>query len=124
MELLLSLDICEELAENDALEISDSEREILLQEAELEGVESVALVNIGPGADYYLFLMVLSAGLAAIKLGAEINDGIEGWRSLGEKLRRLFDRKRLVSVDAEGATALAIALLAQKERIERLEKLQ
>ena len=124
MELLLTLDICEELAENDALEITDAEREMVLREAELEGVESVGLVNIGPGADYYVFLLLLSLGLSAIKLGADINDGIEGWRALGEKLRRLFERRRVVSVDAEGATALAIALLAQKEQIERLEKRQ
>lgn len=120
MEILLNFEFCEE----EELKLSKAKRERAIKEAGLEGVEAVEMVNIGPGADYFVVLFLLSLGLQAIKLGSEINDGIEGWLGLGKKLRSLFERERLVSVDSEGATALAIVLLARKIKIEKLEKIQ
>lgn len=123
MELLLGFDFCEELAEEGAATLSKEERERVIREAEMEEVEAVELVNIGPGADFYVVLLLLSVGLQAIKLGAEIHNGIEGWVALGKKIKRLFDRKRVVAIDMEGATALAIAYLAAKVEIEKLERI-
>lgn len=120
MEILLNFEFCEE----EELKLSKAKRERAIKEACLEDVEAVELVNIGPGADYFVVLFLLSLGLQAIKLGAEINDGIEGWLGLGKKLWSLFEREKIVSVDLEGATALAIALLARKMKIEKLEKIQ
>lgn len=120
MEILLNFEFCEE----EELKLSKAKRKQAIEEADLEGVEAVEMVNIGPGADYFVVLFLLSLGLQVIKLGAEINDGIEGWLGLGEKLRSLFEREKLVSVDSEGATALAIALLARTVKIEKLKKIQ
>lgn len=124
MEILLSIDNYEERACNDCLDFSESEKENIKKALDFEHVTKVDSVNIGPGADYIVILLVVSIGLQLIKIGAEINDGIDGWIGIGKKLHRLFRRKKIVSVDLEGATALAINLIAKKEKIDRLEKLQ
>jgi hypothetical protein len=63
-------------------------------------------------------------GLRALKFGAEVNDGIDGWIGIGKKLKKLFKRNKIVSIDKEGATAMAIELIAPKEEIIKLEKIQ
>lgn len=124
MEILLSLNICDGLPCDETLEVSAEDKIELEKRAELEGVCEAKCVNIGPGADLIVLLLILDIGLRVLKLGAEINDGIDGWIGLGKKLRKLFQRKQLVSIDIKGATSMAIELIAQKVEITTLEKLE
>jgi len=124
MEILLSIDNYEEKECNDCLDYSESEKERIKKEVGFDHVSKVDFVNIGPGADYIVILLVVSIGLQLIKIGAEINNGIDGWIEIGKKLHKLFRRKKIVSVDLDGATALAVNFIAKKSRIDRLEKLQ
>lgn len=124
MEILLSIENYEEKAGNDCLDFSESEKERIKKEVGFDHVSKVDYVNIGPGADWIVILLILNIGLQIIKVGAEINDGIDGWIEIGKKLRKLFCRKKIVSIDMDGATALAIELIAEKEKIIKLEKLQ
>jgi len=124
MEILLDLDICEGLSCYDNLELSESDKNEIKKRTELDNVNELDIVNIGPGADLMVLLLVLTIGYRILTKGAEINDGIDGWIEIGKKLQKLFRRKKIVSIDMDGATALAIELIAQKENIDKLEKLQ
>ena len=74
--------------------------------------------------DVDAILLVVDIALRMLKIGTEVNDGIDAWISLGNKLWNLFRKRKIVSVDIDGATSIAIALIAQREKIVKLEKLQ
>lgn len=122
MEILVNIDNYEEWACDDSSDFSDKEKENIKKQVGFDNITDIELVNIGPSADFFVILLVVSIGL--IKLGAEINDGINGWIGIGKKIRSLFRRKKVVSVDKDGAAALAIELIARKENIIRLVKIQ
>ena len=124
MEVLLNIDNYEEWVCNDNLDFSEVEKDEIKKKVGLDHVKKVEYVNIGPGADWIVILLLLDLGLQLIKVGAEINDGIDGWIGLGKKLHKLFYCNKIVSIDNDGATALAINLIAKKEKIDRLEKMQ
>lgn len=124
MEILLRIDNYEDWACNDSQSFSESDKENVKRLAGFDSTIGIDLVNIGPGADFHVILLTVLVGFELIKLGADINDGIDGWIEIGKKIRNLFKRKKVVSIDEEGATALALELIAQKENIVRLEKLQ
>ena len=65
----------------------------------------------------------ITLALYLIKLGAEINAGIDGWIELGKKILNLFIQDELVSVDSDGATALAIIHISKYEDISCLKKM-
>ena len=124
MEILLNLDICKGLPCDEILELSESDKERIKKTVDLDHVTEMDYVNIGPGADLIVLLVVVSIGIQIIKLGEEINNGIDGWIKIGKKLRKLFERKKIVSVDLDGATALAVSLISKKETITSLVKIQ
>lgn len=124
MEILLGIDNYEEKACKDCLDFSEAEKERIKKYVGFDHVSKIGFVNIGPGVDCIVILLVVSIGLQLIKIGAEINNGIDGWIGIGKKLHTLFRRKEIVSVDVNGATALAIEHIAKKERITKLVKLQ
>ena len=124
MELLLELDVCKGLSCNEILELSESDKKRIKKTVDLDHVTEMDFVNIGPGADLIVLLLIVSIGLQLIKVGAEINDGIDGWIEIGKKLQKLFKRKKIVSVDMDGATALAIGCIATQDKIITLEKIQ
>ena len=103
---------------------SKTEKERIKKYVAFDHVSKIGFVNIGPGVDCIVILLVVTIGLQLIKIGAEINNGIDGWIGIGKKLHKLFRRKEIVSVDVDGATALAIEHIAKKERITKLVKLQ
>lgn len=124
MEILLDIDICEGLLCDETWDVvSDDDRNELAKRTELDVIHDAQYVNIGPGADLIVLLLVADIGLRALKLGAEINDGIDGWIGVGKKLRKLFQRKKIVSIDIDGAASMAIELIAREVNIDLLEKL-
>ncbi len=124
MELLLKIDNYETVACDDNSDLSELKKETIRDNTDIGHVIKSDIVNIGAGADWLVIYLVLDIGLRMIKLGSEINDGIDGWIGLGKKLQKLFHRKKIVSVDIEGANALAIALIAKRRKISQLEKNQ
>ena len=124
MEILLDLDICKNLPCDETFEISEYDNEQISKRVDFDNIHSSEIVNIGPGADLLVLLLIVDIGLRALKFGAEVNDGIDGWIGIGKKLKKLFKRNKIVSIDKEGATAMAIELIAQKEEIIKLEKIQ
>lgn len=124
MELLLNIENYEEKSCNDRLDFSDAEKERIKKSSKLDYITKVDFVNIGLGADMIVILLILNLSFQLLNIGKEINEGIDGWIGLGQKIRRLFKRKRIVSIDEEAAAALAINLVAQKEKIYKLVKIQ
>lgn len=123
MEILLNIDNYEALESNNFV-FSTIEKNKIKKQIDFGHIKKYSLANIGPGADWIVILLLLDLGLRLIKVGAEINDGIDGWIGLGKKLHKLFRRNKIVSVDNDGATALAINIIAKKQEIVRLEKIQ
>ena len=123
MEILLNIDNYEALESNNFV-FSTIEKNKIKKQIDFGHIKKYSLANIGPGADWIVILLLLDLGFQLIKVGAEINDGIDGWIGLGKKLHKLFHRNKIVSIDNDGATALAINLIAKKEKIDRLEKMQ
>lgn len=123
MEILLDLDICKNLPCKETLEVSDNDRKSIEKRVGLYNICNTKYVNIGPGADLIVLLIIVDIGLRTLKLGAEINDGIDGWIGLGKKLFKLFQQKKIVSIDADGAASMAIELISKKEKIEKLVKI-
>ena len=124
MEILLDIDICKGLTLSDNFEVSDPEKKRIKNAVDFDNVTSAEYVNIGPGADYIVLLLVISIGIQLIKLGSTINDGIDGWIGIGKKIKKLYRRNKIISIDIEGATALSIELIAKKVDIDYLEKIQ
>jgi hypothetical protein len=70
--------------------------------------------NIGPGADLFSFetwipispWWSLSAPLALFFLGKKINNAVEGWAKLFEKIERFLPRRPYLNRDAAGILAI------------------
>lgn len=123
MEILLNIDNYEALESNNFV-LSTIEKDKIKKQIDFGIIKKCSLANIGPGVDWLVILLLLDLGLQLIKVGAEINDGVDGWIEIGKKLYKLFRRKKIVSIDVDGATALAIEHIAKKEKITKLVKLQ
>lgn len=124
MEFLLDFDACEEDFYLDVCELTDADKKRIVDDLGFDDVQSVESVNIGCGADWIVALVIVSiVGYKLLKSGKNINEGIDGWIALGKKLKHLFKRHKIVSIDNDGATLLAIELIAQKEKIISLEKM-
>jgi hypothetical protein len=119
MEILLTKRELEEKIWGEGL--SEDDKKALADELDLGEVSSITEENIGPGADVMIILIVLAA-IQAIKLGKDLNDGVDGWIELGKKLSKLVDKKEIVAVDKDGATSLAIKFISDQEKIESIRK--
>lgn len=125
MELLFDIDNYEEKMSSDEFTLTESDKEDIIKDSDLgSNVKSVEYVNIGAGADCMVIMLLVCFGLEILKAGKIINDGIDGWLGFGKKLKKLVKRNKIISIDSEGATLLAIELISQKENIRFLEVCQ
>ncbi len=124
MELLFNIDNYEEKMSSDELTLNETEKKKIINEIAISNVESVEFVNIGAGADCMVVLVGIRLVYEIIKAGKYINDGIDGWIKIGNRLKNLVKRNKIISIDSEGATLLAIELISQKEKINAFEVMQ
>ena len=124
MELLFNIDNYEEKMSSDELTLNETEKKKIINEIAISNVESVEFVNIGAGADCMVVLVGIRLVYEIIKAGKYINDGIDGWIKIGNRLKNLVKRNKIISIDSEGATLLAIELISKKENIKLLEVCQ
>ena len=110
---------------SDEFTLTESDKEDIIKDSDLgSNVKSVEYVNIGAGADCMVIMLLVCFGLEILKAGKIINDGIDGWLGFGKKLKKLVKRNKIISIDSEGATLLAIELISQKEKINAFEVMQ
>lgn len=125
MELLLDIDKHEGKMGSDEFTLTESDKEDIIKDSDLgSNVKSVEYVNIGAGVDCMVIMLLVCFGLGVLKAGKIINDGIDGWLEIGKKLKKLVKHNKIISIDSEGATLLAIKLISQKENIRLLEVCQ
>ena len=125
MELLFNIDNYEEKMSSDELTLNETEKKKIINDIAISNVESVEFVNIGAGADCMVVMVVFALmGYEIIKAGKYINDGIDSWIKIGNRLKNLVKRNKIISIDSEGATLLAIELISQKEKINVFEVMQ
>ena len=124
MELLFNIDNYEEKMSSDELTLNETEKKKIINEIAISNVESVEFVNIGTGADCMVVLVGIRLVYEIIKAGKYINDGIDGWIKIGNRSKNLVKRNKIISIDSEGATLLAIELISQKEKINVFEVMQ
>lgn len=119
MEILLRIDNYEDKMSSNELTLAESDKKDIIKGLDLEShVKSVEYANIGCGADWIVILIgIVIIGYNVLKSGKSVNDGIDGWIEIGKKLKKLVKRNKVISVDSEGATLLAIEAIAQLETI-------
>lgn len=82
---------------------------------DLTGSKKVSEVNIGAGADWVVTLIEYAGGILTLfSLPTIINEGIRDWRLVINRLKKYHSKKKLISVDEDGAACLAIDYLAEK----------
>jgi hypothetical protein len=91
-----------------------------LEDALLEiGPHDLKSGDIGPGADWPMFLAIFSAVGTVFLLGERIDKSIDAWVSLSRKLANVLEALRrkfgATRVDAVGASLLALKHIAEKE---------
>lgn len=120
MQILLNID---ELADvtNDGWEehFSTEEERRIVETLQLENVEELARVNIGPGADLMVILLSINAIADTYLVASKILEGSAGWKKLISKIKQFINKRELVSVDEDGAKILAIDFLTQHYQYER-----
>lgn len=104
--------------------LSEKNREEIEELLKLGAIEKVKEVNIGPGADLFVILASISLVVNVFLVGDKIESGIEGWIKLGKRIKNLWKTKKLVSVDKEGASLLAIQYLANLEKLTSFKKVE
>lgn len=84
------------------------------------GPHEISETDIGPGADWPMFLIAVSALGSSFLLGKQINESLDAWVAIGRKLRRAIERLRSkhgpVRVDEDAATVLMIEHVSARIR--------
>ncbi|WP_417237279.1 hypothetical protein [Bizionia paragorgiae] len=121
MEILFIDDEFEEIINGNSV-LSDRNVKKLERIIDLGKLDNVREVNIGPGADFYVILASITTIVNVFLLGDKIVKGIDGWIKLGKKIKNLWEKEKLISVDKDGASLLAIQYLASIEKLISFEK--
>lgn len=80
-------------------------------------------INLGRGADWIAILVVVNSIVNTFLIGDKLIKGIEGWIEIGSRIKALIKKERLIFIDQEAASLLAIQWISEKERISALQKL-
>jgi len=76
--------------------------------------------DIGGGADWWFTILVLSG--AIFFQGKNINENLDSWKDIGNKIKSLFRKKENYKfIDQEAAIALAISSICEKTIVKEIE---
>jgi hypothetical protein len=120
MEILISLEKFREKINEEGL--SQLDFKDIKNELDFEEEISLSEENIGPGADVMVILVSILTIAQVFLLGEKIDKGIDGWLKLGKRVKNLFHKKKLIAVDQDGASLLAIEFISNLEPIKSLQK--
>lgn len=115
IEILISNTDLEEKINNEGLSKEDHDR--ICEQYDFDEIKSIKDVNIGPGADHWvIFMEIAVAGITIITMGKNIEEGLAWWISIGKKIKSIFKRNELISVDEKGAIAMALNFIVEKQK--------
>ena len=112
MKLLLDIEKFRDWANGEVDAFNERRQAQVCQYVKLD-VESVDIVNIGPGADVMVFAVSLVASYELLKMGKEFVETLQWYKEQGKKLLSLVKRKEVVSLDQDAASLLAIKHVAE-----------
>ena len=101
--------------------ISDELEEIKSDLANIDEDFSIKEVNLGEGADWVMILAILNGITTVFLLGDKINKGIDGWASIGKRLKKIFSKSDKVYIDKDAATLTAVDYLSEKFQVNSLK---
>ena len=112
MELLLNINTVSDIVNNSwNLDFSDEEECKIREVIGLDGVNKLARINIGPGADLLVILAAVNIVADVFLVGSKVLEGMESWKKIIAKIKGFKQKNELVSLDAEAAELLAIDYL-------------
>lgn len=122
MQILLNKDELADIA-NDSWEehLSKEEEKRIADILQMEDVEEITRVNIGPGADLMVILLAINTIADTYLVASKILEGTDGWKKLISKIKQFISKRELVSIDEDGAKILAIDYLTQHYQYERID---
>lgn len=122
MELLLNIEELSDITNNSWDESFQPDEEKQIRNVlQMEGVQKLARVNIGPGADLLTILVAINAVADAYLMASKLLEGSEAWKRLISKIKGFITKKQLVSIDEEGAKLLAIDYLVSHYSCDAIE---
>lgn len=93
------------------LEFSEKEERKIREAISLDGVNKIARINIGLGADLLVILAAVNIVADVFLVGSKALEGMESWKKIIAKIKGFKQKNELVSLDAEAAELLAIDYL-------------
>ena len=121
MELLLNIDELSHITYNGWDETFDAKEEKQIKDVlQIDGVEKLARVNIGPGADLLTILVFINTVADTYLIASKFLEGSESWKQLITKINGFISKKQLVSVDEDGAKLLAINYILEHFSYDKL----
>ncbi len=109
MELLLEIEELSDITNNSWNQSFQAEEEKKIKEVlQMDGIERLERVNIGPGADVMTILVIINTIVNTFHLPKRIKDGYEIWKDIILKIKEFISKKQLVSIDEDGVKLLAI----------------
>lgn len=121
MELLLNIEELSHITYNGWDETFDAKEEKQIKDVlQIDGVEKLARVNIGPGADLLTILVFINTIAETYLVASKILEGSESWKQLITKIKGFISKNQLVSVDEDGAKVLAINFILEHFSYDKL----
>lgn len=80
---------------------------------------SFSMVNIGPGADFFVILSTILLVKDFVMLAPSVLEGLDSWKRLIGKIKRWINKKELISGDEEFAKLLAVDYLMSHYQYEK-----
>lgn len=122
MEILLNIDELSEITNNSrSVSFQKDEEKQIKNILQIEGVEKLERVNIGPGADLLVILAAILTVTDTMLLAPKILEGYNSWKNLIERIKGFISKKQLVSFDEEGAKLLAIDYIVNHYECDDIE---
>lgn len=122
MELLLNIDELSDITNNSWDESFQADEEKQIKDVlQMDGVQKLARVNIGPGADLVVILTTVFLITDAILFAPKLIEGYDSWKKLIERIKGFISKKQLVSIDEEGAKLLAIDYIVKHYLCDAIE---
>lgn len=76
--------------------------------------------DIGGGADWWVTVVIL--GGAFFLQGKKINENLDAWKNIGDKIKSLLSKKNKIRfIDKEASIALAISRICQKTKVNEIK---
>ena len=124
MEILLNIDELSDIVNNGWDEsFKENEEQQIKEMLQMDGVDKLARVNIGPGADLLTICVVINTLFDTFLVASKLLEGCESWKKLITKIKGFISKKQLVSVDEEGAKLLALDFISTHYSYEEIKLL-